>query len=169
MTDDYPALRAMADRVPAVPDLRPPEIADGMVHLALVPDLRHGATVELIHRQLAAQLSPPGRVIPAPPLEAPALGLLRRPDLAVLPTPTARPLLVVEVVAPHFLKVDHRARTRDYAAMGIPLHLLVDPRPGTGIVHSEPNYTRRTDFVFGDVITVGPWTLDTGVLRTYAG
>ncbi|WAL72125.1 Uma2 family endonuclease [Kitasatospora sp. YST-16] len=169
MTDEYRALRALADLVPAVPDLRAPEIAEGTVHLALLPGPRHGAAVELVRRQLAAQLAAPGRVVPAAPLEAPSLGLLRRPDLAVLPAPVARPLLVVEVVAPHFLEFDHRTRARDYAAMGIPTYLLVDPRTGTGIVHDEPNYTCRTDFAFGDVITVGPWTLDTGVLRTYSG
>lgn len=35
-------------------------------------------------------------------------------------------------------------------------------------MHDEPGYTRRKDFAFGDKITVGPWTLDTSVLRTYA-
>ncbi|MGW4807724.1 Uma2 family endonuclease [Kitasatospora sp. NPDC004272] len=169
MTDDYPTLRAIADALPAVPDLRAPEIADGTVHLALAPGPQHGAAVELARRQLAAQLTPPGRVIPDAPLEAPPLGLLRRPDLAVLPAPAARPLLAVEVVAPHFPEFDHRPRARDYAAMGVPLYLLVDPRLGTGIVHSEPGYTDRRNFAFGDTITVGPWKLDTGVLRTYSG
>ncbi|MFF4341587.1 Uma2 family endonuclease [Kitasatospora sp. NPDC001540] len=167
MTDNYPALRAIADLVPAVPDLRAPEIADGMVHLALLPGPRHGAVVEPIRRQLTEQLTGLARVDLDPPLEHPPLGLLRRPDLAVRPAPASGPLLVVEVVAPHFLEFDPWTRARDHAAMGVPLYLLVDPRSGTGIVYSEPNYTRRTDFVFGDTITVGPWTLDTGVLRTY--
>ncbi|MFE1322185.1 hypothetical protein [Kitasatospora phosalacinea] len=37
MTDEYRALRALADLVPAVPDLRAPEIAEGTVHPALLP------------------------------------------------------------------------------------------------------------------------------------
>ncbi|MFE1322186.1 Uma2 family endonuclease [Kitasatospora phosalacinea] len=85
---------------------------------------------------MAARLAAPGRVVPAAPLEAPPLGLLRRPDLAVLPAPVACPLLVVEVVAPHFLESDHRTRARDYAAMGVPTYLLVDPRKGTGVLHT---------------------------------
>jgi len=169
MTDDYPALRAIADLVPAVPDLRAPEIAGGMVHLALVPGPRHAATVELIRRQLVARIESPERVRSDPLLEAPLLGLLRRPDLAVFPAPAARPLLVVEVVSPHSPETDHHAEVADYAAMGVPLHLLVDPRLGTGVIHSEPGYTDRRNFAFGDTITVGPWKLDTGVLRTYGG
>ncbi|MGW4811232.1 Uma2 family endonuclease [Kitasatospora cineracea] len=170
MTDDSPALRAIADPVPAVPDVRAPEIADGMVHLALAPGAQHDATVELIRRQLAARIESPERVYSDPLLEAPLLGLLRRPDLAVLPAPAARPLLVVEVVSPpHSPETDYHAKVRDYAAMGIPLYLLVDPRLGTGIVHSEPDHAGRRNFAFGDAITVGPWTLDTGVLRTYSG
>ncbi|MET9617687.1 hypothetical protein [Kitasatospora indigofera] len=52
-------------------------------------------------------------------------------------------------------------------AMGIPIHLPVDPRTGTGIVPDEPGYTSRTEFAFGNTVTVGPWPLDTGVLRAY--
>ncbi|MGW2251753.1 Uma2 family endonuclease [Kitasatospora sp. NPDC001660] len=36
------------------------------------------------------------------------------------------------------------------------------------MVFSEPGYASREKFAFGDTITVGPWTLDTSVLRTYA-
>jgi hypothetical protein len=51
--------------------------------------------------------------------------------------------------------------------MGIPLYLIVDPRDGTGIVHSQPRYTRRESFPFGDTVAVGPWRIDTGGLLTY--
>ena len=46
--------------------------------------------------------------------------------------------------------------------------MLIDPRDGTGIVHSLPGYPQRTPFVFGDTVSVGPWKLDTSVLLTYA-
>ena len=59
-------------------------------------------------------------------------------------------------------------KVREYAAMGIPLYLLIDPRDGTGIVHSAPRHTSREKFSFGDTVTAGPWKPDTGVLRTYA-
>ncbi|GAA2130727.1 hypothetical protein GCM10009760_03630 [Kitasatospora kazusensis] len=63
---------------------------------------------------------------------------------------------------------DYENKVRDYAAMGIPHYLLIDPRDGTGIVHSTPHYASREKFAFGDTITVGPWSVDTSVLRTYA-
>ncbi|MGW4382000.1 Uma2 family endonuclease [Kitasatospora sp. NPDC004531] len=169
MNHDFAALRAVLDLLPAVPDLRPPEISGGTIRLPLAPGSHHDRTAELICRQLVAQSPPPARVTPNAVVESPALGVLRRPDLTVCAAPADRPLLVAEVVSPYDPETDYRAKVADYAAMGIPLYLLVDPRLGTGIVHAEPGCTRRTDFAFGDVLTVGPWTLDTGVLRTYAG
>ncbi|MFJ1793463.1 Uma2 family endonuclease [Kitasatospora griseola] len=151
-----------------MPDLRRPEISGGEIRLPLAPGARHDETTDLVLRQLADQLTPPDQVKKDAIVEAPSLGILRRPDLAVLGASTDRPRLVVEVVSPHNPGTDHQARVRDYAATGIPVHLLVDPRKGTGIIHDEPGYARRADFAFGDIITVGPWTLDTGVLRTYS-
>ncbi|GGV10346.1 hypothetical protein GCM10010495_24620 [Kitasatospora herbaricolor] len=51
--------------------------------------------------------------------------------------------------------------------MGIPIYLPIAPRKGTGIVHDEPGYTSRTEFAFGDTVTVSLWPLDTGVLHAY--
>jgi Uma2 family endonuclease len=76
-------------------------------------------------------------------------------------------LLAVEVVSKSNPENDYDEKVRDYAAMGIPLYLLVDPRDGTGIVHSQPRYARREGFVFGDAVQVGPWRIDTGGLLTY--
>ncbi|GAA1198221.1 isoleucyl-tRNA synthetase [Kitasatospora gansuensis] len=77
-------------------------------------------------------------------------------------------VLVVEVVSTSNPENDYENKVHDYAAMGIPHYLLVDPRDGTGIVHSQPGYASREKFAFGDTVPVGPWTIDTSGLLTYA-
>ncbi|QKW19871.1 Uma2 family endonuclease [Kitasatospora sp. NA04385] len=178
----FARLREIADRLPQVPGIGKIEIADGEIVMMMSPVSRHELAVIRLARQLNEQLprTHPGYVAHGgADLEDPGLGRLRNPDLMVFPEaaldvekPALLPheiLLVVEIVSASNPQNDYRAKVADYAAMGIPLYLLVDPRKGTGIVYDEPGYTRRTGFAFGDVVTVGPWTLDTGVLRTYAG
>ncbi|MFD8593651.1 Uma2 family endonuclease [Kitasatospora sp. NPDC059646] len=156
------------------------ENADGGIVMTMSPVKRHELAVVRLARKLNEQLprTHPGYLAHGgADLEDPGLGRLRNPDLMVFAEaalddekPALLPhqvLMVVEIVSASDPGNDYRAKVADYAAMGIPLYLLVDPRKGTGIIHDEPGYARRTDFVFGDVITVGPWTLDTGVLRTY--
>ncbi|MEU8516481.1 Uma2 family endonuclease [Kitasatospora sp. NPDC048722] len=103
---------------------------------------------------------------------------MRNPDLMVFPEatlageqPAVLPhevLLAVEVVSESNPDNDYHDKVRDYAAMGIPVHLLIDPRGGTGIVHPERGYASHEKFDFGATITVGPWTLDTSGLLTCA-
>ncbi|WP_328956508.1 Uma2 family endonuclease [Kitasatospora purpeofusca] len=177
----YARLREIADRLPRLPGAGKVEIADGGIVVTIPPVNRHELAVVRIARQLNAQLprTHPGHIAHGgADLEDVGLGLLRNPDLMVFSEkaldddrPAFLPhevLLVVEIVSGHNPENDYHDKVRDYAAMGIPLYLLVDPRKGTGIVHDEPGYTSRKEFAFGDTITVGPWTLDTGVLRTYA-
>ncbi|WP_406089754.1 Uma2 family endonuclease [Kitasatospora purpeofusca] len=177
----YARLREIADQLPQVPGIGKIEIADGEIVMMMSPVKRHELAVILIAQQLNAQLpkTHPGFIAHGgADLEDPGMGKLRNPDLMVFPfttlddeEPALLPhevLLVVEIVSKSNPENDYHDKVRDYAAMGIPLYLLVDPRKGTGIVHDEPGYTSRKEFAFGDTITVGPWTLDTGVLRTYA-
>ncbi|MFJ4093558.1 Uma2 family endonuclease [Kitasatospora sp. NPDC089913] len=177
----YARLREIADQLPQIPGIGKIEIADGEIVMMMSPVRKHELAVLRIARQLNAQvpLTHPGHVAhPGADLEDVGLGRLRNPDLMVFSEkalesdqPALLPhevLLVVEIVSKSNPDNDYHAKVRDYAAMGIPLYLLVDPRKGTGIVHDEPGYTRRKEFAFGDTITVGPWTLDTGGLLTYA-
>lgn len=149
--------------------------------MTMSPVGRHELAVVRIARQLNAQIerTHPGCLAHGgADLEDAGLGRLRNPDLMVFPEaaleaekPALLPhevLLVVEVVSKSNPENDYDHKVRDYAAMGIPLYLLVDPRKGTGIVHDQPGYAVRTPFTFGDTVTVGPWTIDTGVLLTYA-
>ncbi|MEV4611886.1 Uma2 family endonuclease [Kitasatospora sp. NPDC049258] len=177
----YARLREIADQLPQVPGIGKIEIANGEIVMMMSPVRRHELAVLRIARQLNAQLptTHPGFVAhPGADLEDAGLGRLRCPDLMVFAesalegeAPALLPhevLLVVEIVSKSNPENDYENKVRDYAAMGIPLYLLVDPREGTGIVHDLPGYSARTPFAFGDTITVGPWTIDTGVLQTYA-
>ncbi|MDH6110869.1 Uma2 family endonuclease [Kitasatospora sp. MAP12-15] len=174
MTTDpatYARFRAAAEQVAAYGKV---EIADGQVLLSLPPTAAHTTVAHHIADQLRTRLPhthPRHTVRLGSTLECPGLGRLYRPDVTVAPGEAEEPrsvLLVTEVVPWSTPSRAYDAKVRDYATMGIPLYLLVDPRDGTGIVHSQPGYAAREKFVFGDKIAVGPWTLDTGELLTYA-
>ncbi|MGW4896286.1 Uma2 family endonuclease [Kitasatospora sp. NPDC004240] len=177
----YARLREIADRLPQVPGIGKVEIADGEIVMMMSPVRRHELAVLRVARQLNHQLpaTHPGYIAhPGADLEDVGLGRLRCPDLMVFAEkaleseqPALLPhevLLVVEVVSRSNPENDYHGKVRDYSAMGIPLYLLIDPRKGTGIVHDEPGYTSRTEFAFGDTVAVGPWSLDTSGLLTYA-
>jgi Uma2 family endonuclease len=177
----YARLREIADQLPRIPGISKVEIADGEIVMMMSPVRRHELAVLRIARQLNAQLpsTHPGYIAhPGGDLEDVGLGRLRCPDLMVFAEealeeeqPALLPhevLLVVEIVSKSNPENDYQNKVRDYAAMGIPLYLLVDPRKGTGIVHDQPGYASRKEFAFGDTVTVGPWTIDTSVLLTYA-
>ncbi|MEU1419398.1 Uma2 family endonuclease [Kitasatospora sp. NPDC005751] len=177
----YARLREIADQLPQIPGIGKVEIADGEIVMTMSPVKRHELAVIRLARQLNAQLpnTHPGYIAHGgADLEDIGLGRLRNPDLMVFPEAALDDegrallpheiLLVAEIVSKSNPENDYHGKVRDYAAMGIPLYLLVDPRKGTGIVHDGPGYPSRREFAFGDTVTVGPWTLDTGVLRTYA-
>lgn len=177
----YTRLLEIADQLPKVPGIGKIEIAGGQIVMMTSPVKRHELAVLRIARQLNAQLptTHPGYIAhPGADLEDAGLGRLRNPDLMVFSEkalesdqPALLPhevLLVVEVVSKSNPENDYRDKVHDYSTMGIPLYMIIDPRTGTGIVHSEPDYESREKFVFGDKITVGAWTLDTSGLLTYA-
>jgi Uma2 family endonuclease len=176
----FARLREIADQLPQMPGIGAIEIADGQIVMMMSPVKRHELAVVRIARQLNAQLpnTHPGYIAHGgADLADIGLGRLRRPDLMVFPEQTLESddpavlpheaLLVLEIVSKSNPETDYQDKASDYAAMGIPHYLLVDPRDGTGIVHSHPGYTERVKFTFGDQITVGPWTIDTSVLMTY--
>ncbi|MFC1417032.1 Uma2 family endonuclease [Streptacidiphilus cavernicola] len=176
---NYARLREITDRLPQIPGTGRVEIAHGKIVITMPPVRRHELAVIRIGRQLNEQLAAthPGFVAhPGADLEDVGLGRLRCPDLMVFPESVleedaavypADVLLAVEVVSKSNPENDYDEKVRDYAAMGIPLYLLVDPRDGTGIVHSQPRYARREGFAFGDTVRVGAWRIDTGGLLTY--
>ncbi|GHD91563.1 hypothetical protein GCM10010508_40940 [Streptomyces naganishii JCM 4654] len=59
---------------------------------------------------------------------------------------------------------------RDYPLIGIPVY----PRTGTGAVLTDihptpdgPRYATRKDFVYGEDVTIGDWTISTEGLPRY--
>ncbi|MEY9967353.1 Uma2 family endonuclease [Streptacidiphilus sp. MAP12-16] len=176
----YARLREIAGQLPQIPGTGQVEIANGVIVMMISPVRRHELAVIRIGKQLNEQLdrTHPGFVAHAgADLEDIGLARLRRPDLMVFPESIleedaaavypADVLLAVEIVSKSNPENDYEEKVRDYSAMGIPLYLIVDPRDGTGIVHSQPRYARRESFAFGDTVPVGPWRIDTSGLLTY--
>lgn len=70
---------------------------------------------------------------------------------------------------------DYKGKLHDYPAMGIPHYVIIDPRDGTAhhywqpvVQNGRPAYDAHVPYVFGDVIRVDDWTIDTGNLRRYS-
>jgi Uma2 family endonuclease len=178
--ETFAELRRIAEALPEVPGVGAVEIAHGEIIMMMSPVARHELAVIRLSGQLNAQLpaTHPGFVAyGGADISDPALGRLRRPDIMVFDesaleadVSALRPdqvLLVVEVVSRSNPENDYEEKVTDYKAMGIPHYLIIDPRFGTGAIHFLPNYRDPVKFVFGDTVTVGPWTLDTSVLKTY--
>ncbi|MEU7044152.1 Uma2 family endonuclease [Streptomyces varsoviensis] len=181
---DYARIRAVAEELSALPNTGKVEISDGSIVMMMSPSGTHELTAWKLRRRLEQQVSDDLAAHTGGDVEDPSLGILRRPDLLVMPvaamdTPGAfhpRDLLLAgEVVSPSDHANDYAQKMHDYPAMGIPLYLLVDPRKGTVAVMSDPGtgadgqtcYRARHDYVFGDKVAVGPWTIDTADLPLY--
>jgi hypothetical protein len=60
---------------------------------------------------------------------------------------------------------------RDYPAVGIPHHLIVDPRNGTCLhayqietIEGRPAYSIQIPYKYGDIVPIGDWTIETADL-----
>ncbi|MEV6206101.1 Uma2 family endonuclease [Kitasatospora sp. NPDC051914] len=107
-------------------------------------------------------------------LASPQVGKLRNPDLTYIPVsvvelggnevPAELAAVAVEVVSPSNPENDLVGKVRDYPLMDIPLYLLIDPREGVVVLHSEPSggvYHRRWSGKFGDTVPIPePFSFD---------
>ncbi|WP_165975548.1 Uma2 family endonuclease [Actinomadura rubrisoli] len=88
------------------------------------------------------------------------------PDLIVVPeqlAPGAKPWaheteLLVEVVSQRNYREDYEGKRRRYAGSGAPQYLIVDPRDGLCMLHTEPikskgNYEQIVTTKFGQPVT----------------
>ncbi|WP_037571930.1 Uma2 family endonuclease [Phaeacidiphilus oryzae] len=192
-TQIYRRLRELADHFyehPAPGMDRRAEIADGQLVMMMSPSGRHDYNIVQIQKQLTRQLADELAAATVGDVEDPANGLLRRPDLLVLPIDALDPpdddgvdaerdhridahavILAVEIVSPSNPGNDHRTKVADYARMGIEHYLIVDPRTGTlrylwGI--RDHAYVNTIEHSFGETITVGDgWKIDTTAVRRY--
>ncbi|MGA5040379.1 Uma2 family endonuclease [Streptomyces capoamus] len=120
-----------------------------------------------------------------PDVEMEPEGIMRRPDIMVIAEADMegegafdpRTLIAaVEIVSRSNPDNDWVTKMRDYPLIGIPVYAVFDPRTGTGAVltdiHSTPDgprYATRKDFVYGEDVTIGEWTISTEGLPRYEG
>ena len=180
----YLAMRDIVEQMqPAVPGKL--EITkEGIVHDMMSPGGPHELTAARVSRRLE-------KVMPecllahtgTPDVEDVHEGVMRHPDVMVIAEvdmevegsfdPTAL-LAAIEVVSRSNPDNDWVGKMRDYPLLGIPVYVLFDPRTGEGAVLSDihptpngPRYATRTDFVYGEDVTIGEWTISTADLPRY--
>jgi Uma2 family endonuclease len=180
----YLAMRDIVEQMqPAVPGKL--EITkEGIVHDMMSPGGPHELTAARISRRLE-KVMPEGLLAHTgtPDVEDVHEGVMRHPDVMVIAEadmevegsfdPTTL-LAAIEVVSRSNPDNDWVGKMRDYPLLGIPVYVLFDPRTGEGAVltdiHPTPNgprYATRTDFLYGEDITIGEWTISTADLPRY--
>ncbi|RLV01529.1 hypothetical protein CTZ27_13680 [Streptomyces griseocarneus] len=160
------------------------EISGSSIILMVSSPRQYQYNAYLLRRQLDRQLAEGWVAHNWGGVEDATLGILRRPAVIVLPEAAMllpggidpRDLGLAADIVPPLGEVHDAQRAYDSAAMAIPLYLLVNPRNGTATVMSDPQdvdsegrrcYRSRTDYVFGDKIAVGEWTVDTSEFNRY--
>ncbi|WP_097237565.1 MULTISPECIES: Uma2 family endonuclease [unclassified Streptomyces] len=140
----YARLLEIADQLPKVPGMGKIEIADGQIVMTMSPAKRHELAVLRIARQLNAQLptTHPGHIAyHGADLEDAGLGQLRNPNLMV------------------FLEATLEGEQR--AVLPHEVLLVVEIVSNSNPENDYHNKVR-------DYAAMGPWTIDTGGLLTYA-
>ncbi|MGY1580866.1 Uma2 family endonuclease [Streptomyces sp. MN13] len=157
---------------------------EGIVHDLRDPGGRHALTTAHIRKRLEQVTS---EEIVAhtgePDVEDESEGIMRRPDIMVIAEADMegegsfdpRTLIAaIEIVSRSNPDNDWVTKMRDYPLMGIPVYAVFDPRTGTGAVFTDihptpagPRYATRKDFVYGEDVTIGDWTISTDGLPLY--
>ncbi|MBT2384076.1 Uma2 family endonuclease [Streptomyces sp. ISL-11] len=189
---DYARMRAIADELMehAPEPIAGVEITPDGIIMTMSPSGTHELVAWKLRRQLDRQIPDTLAAHTGGDVEDPSIGILRRPDLVVLPVAamdTPGPFhprdltLAAEIVSPsnHANHANHAndyaQKMHDYPAMGIPFYLLVDPRKGIMAVMSDPGpgadgqprYRARHDYAFGDSVVIGQWTVDSAEFPLY--
>ncbi|MEU9333920.1 Uma2 family endonuclease [Streptomyces sp. NPDC048290] len=180
--------RAMRSFVQSTDDSLPGKFEvtkEGIVHDMMAPVGPHELTAVHLRRRLEKTM--PEEIVAhtgEPDVENEPEGIMRRPDLMVIALQDMevpgsfdpRTLFAaVEIVSRSNPDNDWVAKMRDYPLMGIPVYAVFDPRTGTGAVLTDihptpdgPRYATRKDFVYGEDVTIGEWTIATDGLPRYA-
>ncbi|MGW7424478.1 Uma2 family endonuclease [Streptomyces sp. NPDC054813] len=179
--------RAMRDLVQSTDDTIPGKFEitrEGIVHDLISPNGPHELTRSRLRKRLEAVM--PEELVAhtgKPDVEDEAQGIMRRPDVMVIAEAdmeveaTFDPRTIcaaVEVVSRSNPDNDWIGKDRDYPLIGIPVYAVFDPRTGTGAVLTDihptpdgPRYATRKDFVYGEDVTIGDWTIATDGLPRY--
>ncbi|WP_073947268.1 Uma2 family endonuclease [Streptomyces kebangsaanensis] len=179
--------RAMRDFVQSADDTLPGKFEitkEGIVHDMMSPSGRHELTALRLRKRLEKVM--PEEIVAhtgEPDVEDEPEGVLRRPDVMVIAEEDMdtegsfdpRTLIaVVEIVSRSNPGNDWVGKVRDYPLLGIPVYAIFDPRTGEGAVFTGihptpdgPRYATRKDFVYGEDVTIGDWTIPTDGLPRY--
>ncbi|NUP42971.1 MAG: Uma2 family endonuclease [Streptomyces sp.] len=157
---------------------------EGIVHDVISPNSPHELTRLRLRKRLEKAM--PQEIVAhtgKPDVEDESEGIMRRPDVMVIAwadmdVPEAfdpRALFAaIEVVSRSNPDNDWIGKVRDYPLMGIPIYAIFDPRTATGSVLTDihptpdgPRYATRKNFVDGEDVTIGDWTISTNGLPRY--
>ncbi|PNE36351.1 MULTISPECIES: Uma2 family endonuclease [Streptomyces] len=174
-------IQSMDDAIPGKFEIT----KEGIVHDMMSPVGPHEVTAARVSRRLEKVM--PDELLAhtgTPNVEDEPEGLLRHPDVTVIAWTdlgvqgSADPrtaVAAIEVVSRSNPDNDWVGKVRDYPLMGIPIYAIFDPRTGSGAVFTDihstpdgPRYAVRKDFVYGEDVTIGEWTISTGDLPLYA-
>ncbi|GKQ36529.1 Uma2 family endonuclease [Streptomyces sp. A012304] len=179
--------RAMRDFVQSTDDTLPGRFEitkEGIVLDMRSPSKPHELTVLRVRKRLE-KVMPEDLVAHTgePDVEDEPEGVMRRPDVMVISEAEMegdgsfdpRSLVAaVEIVSRSNPDNDWVSKMRDYPLIGVPVYAVFDPRTGTGAVLTDihptpdgPRYATRKDFVYGEDVTIGDWTIPTDGLPLY--
>ncbi|MGW0417990.1 Uma2 family endonuclease [Streptomyces sp. NPDC003015] len=179
--------RTMRDFMQAMDDSLPGKFEitkEGIVHDMMSPGGPHEVTAAHISRRLEKVM--PDELLAhngTPDVEDEPEGIMRHPDVMVIAWTDLNTegsidphtlLAAIEVVSRSNPDNDWAGKVRDYPLIGIPVYAIFDPRTGTGAVLTDihatpegPRYATRKDFVYGEDVTIGDWTISTENLPRY--
>ncbi|MGW2690413.1 Uma2 family endonuclease [Streptomyces sp. NPDC001296] len=179
--------RVMRDFVQSADDTLPGKFEitkEGIVLDRMSPMKPHELTVLRVRKRLEKVM--PDEIVAhtgEPDVEDEPEGIMRRPDVMVIAEADMEGegsfdprsiVAAVEVISHSNPDNDWVGKTRDYPLMGIPVYAVFDPRTGTGAVFTDihptpggPRYATRKDFVYGEGVTIGDWTIPTDGLPRY--
>jgi len=180
----YQAMREIVERIRESVPGKLEITKEGIVHDMMSPGGPHELTAARISRRLE-KVMPDGLLAHTgtPDVEDPYEGVLRHPDVMVIAEADMEiegsfdprtVLVAVEVVSRSNPDNDWVSKVRDYPLLGIPVYVIFDPRTGSGAVMSNihatphgPRYASRKDFLYGEDVTIGDWTISTERLPRY--
>lgn len=161
------------------------EITKEGIVLDMVSPVKPHALTALHLRKRLEKVMPEELVahVGAPDVENEPEGIMRRPDVMVIAEADMEiqgsfaprtVIAVIEIVSRSNPDNDWVSKMRDYPLLGIPIYAVFDPREGKGAVLSDihstpdgPRYAIRKDFLYGEDVTIGDWTISTEGLPRY--
>ncbi|MGP3985648.1 Uma2 family endonuclease [Streptomyces sp. 3N207] len=181
----YQAMRDIVERMQSSVPGKLEITREGIVHDMMSPGGPHELTAARVSRRLE-KVMPDGLLAHTgtPDVEDAQHGVVRHPDIMVIseddmevegPFDPRTLVAAIEVVSRSNPDNDWTGKMRDYPLLGVPVYVVFDPRTGEGAVLSDihptpagPRYATRKDFVYGEDVTIGDWTISTEGLPRYA-